>query len=311
MSKFRKIAVLLGGRSAEREVSLSSGNGVARALREEGFVVTQIDPQDSDLAAQLNAEKPDAVFNALHGRWGEDGCVQGLLELMRLPYTHSGVLASALAMHKARAKDVFRASGLPLAKSLVVDRREAAQKHLMKPPYVVKPVNEGSSVGVFIIRKGDNRPPEKLGAEDWALGNEMMVEEFIPGRELTVAVMGGGPSPARALGVTEIVTQLPFYDYEAKYAAGGSRHILPAKIPARVAKDAMALALKAHASLGCRGVSRADFRYDEKRSRLVLLEINTQPGMTPTSLVPEQAALHEMSYPALCRWIVEDASCDR
>jgi D-alanine-D-alanine ligase len=304
----KRVAVLLGGRSAEREVSLTSGRGCAKALREEGFDAVEIDPRESDLAAQINAAKPDVVFNALHGRWGEDGSVQGLLELLRIPYTHSGVLASALAMHKQRAKDVFRAAGLPLVKSIVADRRAAAAGHLMEPPYVVKPVNEGSSVGVFIIRKGDNRPPAALGSDQWTLSDEMMIEEFVPGRELTVAVMG-----TRALAVTEITTNLEFYDYEAKYAAGGSIHTLPAKIPATVAEEAMRLAERAHAALGCRGVSRTDFRYDDTagKHRLVVLEVNTQPGMTPTSLVPEQAALGGMSYRALCRWIVEDASCDR
>jgi len=304
----KRVAVLLGGRSAEREVSLTSGRGCAKALRDEGFEVVEIDPQTSDLAAQINEAGPDVVFNALHGRWGEDGSVQGLLELLRIPYTHSGVLASALAMHKQRAKDVFRAAGLPLVKSIVADRRAAAAGHLMDPPYVVKPVNEGSSVGVFIIRKGDNRPPAALGSDQWTLSDEMMVEEFVPGRELTVAVMG-----MRALAVTEITTNLEFYDYEAKYAAGGSIHTLPAKIPAAVAEEAMRLAERAHAALGCRGVSRTDFRYDDTagKHRLVVLEVNTQPGMTPTSLVPEQAALGGMSYRALCRWIVEDASCDR
>jgi D-alanine-D-alanine ligase len=301
------VAVLLGGRSAEREVSLSSGKGCASALREEGFDVVEIDPGDN-LAGQLLEAKPDAVFNALHGRWGEDGSVQGLLELLRIPYTHSGILASALAMHKQRTKDVYRAAGLPVVNSIVVDRREAAARHLMKPPYVVKPVNEGSSVGVFIIREGDNRPPEALGSDKWNLSNEMMVEEYVPGRELTVAVLGG-----KALGVTEITTNLEFYDYEAKYAAGGSTHVLPAKIPASVTEETLRLAERAHAALGCRGVSRTDLRYDDTTSkhRLVLLETNTQPGMTPTSLVPEQAAYTGMSYRKLCRWIVEDASCDR
>jgi len=307
MTAFNRVVVLLGGRSAEREVSLTSGRGCAAALRAEGFDVVEIDPDDS-LAAQLLETKPDAVFNALHGRWGEDGSVQGLLELLRIPYTHSGILASALAMHKQRAKDVFRAAGLPVVNSTVVDRREAAARHLMEPPYVVKPVNEGSSVGVFIIRKGDNRPPEALGSDKWNLSNEMMVEEYVPGRELTVAVMG-----TKALGVTEITTNLEFYDYEAKYAAGGSVHVLPAKIPDVVTRDALRLAEHAHAALGCRGVSRTDLRYDDTRGkgRLVLLETNTQPGMTPTSLVPEQAAYAGMSYQKLCRWIVEDASCDR
>lgn len=308
MTSFKRVAVLLGGLSAERDVSLSSGAGCAKALRDEGFDVVEIDPKTSDLAAQLNVAKPDAVFNALHGRWGEDGCVQGLLEIMRIPYTHSGVLASAIAMHKQRTKEVYAAAGLPVVKSLVVDRREAAAQHLMEPPYVVKPVNEGSSVGVFIIRKGDNRPPAELGREDWNLSSAMMVEEYVPGRELTVAVMGG-----KALGVTEITTGLEFYDYEAKYSEGGSRHILPAKIPDAVTQEAKRLAEAAHVALGCRGVSRTDIRFDDTgaKPRLVLLETNTQPGMTPTSLVPEQAAYAGMSYAKLCRWIVEDASCDR
>lgn len=304
----QRVAVLLGGRSAEREVSLSSGQGCARALRDEGFDVVEIDPKDGHIEALLLAAKPEVVFNALHGRWGEDGCVQGLLELMRIPYTHSGVLASALAMHKQRTKDVYRAAGLPVVNSIVVDRREASARHLMEPPYVVKPVNEGSSVGVFIIRKGDNRPPEALGREDWNLSDEMMVEEYVPGRELTVAVMAN-----KALGVTEITTKLEFYDYEAKYADGGSIHVLPAKIPDAVTREALSLAERAHAALGCRGVSRTDLRYDDTagKPRLILLETNTQPGMTPTSLVPEQAAYKGFSYRALCRWMVEDASCDR
>jgi D-alanine-D-alanine ligase len=307
MTAYRKIAVLMGGRSAEREVSQSSGRGVLKALREEGFEAVEIDPGHNP-GDQLYRAAPDAVFNALHGRFGEDGTVQGLLEMMRLPYTHSGVLASALAMHKERTKDVYRAAGLPVVKSIVVDRREAAAMHLMEPPYVVKPVNEGSSVGIFIIRKGDNRPPAALGSDTWTLSNEMMVEEFVPGRELTVSVMGDKP-----LCVTEITTQFEFYDYEAKYAAGGSRHILPADLPPKVTEEAMELARKAHQVLGCRGVTRTDFRYDDTGSkpRLILLETNTQPGMTPTSLVPEQAAHLGISYAKLCRWIVEDASCDR
>jgi D-alanine-D-alanine ligase len=304
---YHRIAVLMGGRSAEREVSLSSGKGVMAALKEEGFDAVGIDPGE-DLMGQLRDARPDAVFNALHGRFGEDGTVQGLLELMRIPYTHSGVLSSALAMHKERTKDVYRAAGLPVVKSIVADRREVANAHLMEPPYVIKPVNEGSSVGIYIIRKGDNRPPSELGSEKWNLSNEMMVEEFVPGRELTVSVIG-----ARALGVTEITTDLEFYDYEAKYAPGGSRHILPAVIPQKAAEEAMELAVAAHKALGCRGVTRTDFRYDDTgaKHRMILLETNTQPGMTPTSLVPEQAAHVGMSYAKLCRWIVEDASCDR
>jgi D-alanine-D-alanine ligase len=307
MSGFRRVAVLLGGRSAEREVSLVSGKGCAAALRGEGFDVIEIDAAE-DLPGQLAAAKPDAVFNALHGRWGEDGCVQGLLELMRIPYSHSGVTASALAMNKQLTKEIFRAAGIPVVKSIVADRKAASVAHLMEPPYVVKPVNEGSSVGVFIIRKGDNRPPAELGSETWALSDAMMIEEYVPGRELTVAVMGG-----KALAVTEIVAKTAFYDYEAKYAAGGSMHEIPAKVPAAVEAEAMRLAECAHAALGCRGVTRTDFRYDDTdgKQRLIALEINTQPGMTPTSLAPEQAAFRGISYGALCRWIVEDASCDR
>jgi D-alanine-D-alanine ligase len=307
MSRFERVAVLLGGRSAEREVSLSSGAGCAAALREEGFDVVEIDPRENP-ASQLLDAKVDCAFNALHGRWGEDGCIQGLLELLQIPYTHSGVLASSLAMHKQRTKDVYRAAGIPIVKSIVADRREAGREHLMEPPYVIKPVNEGSSVGVYIIRKGDNRPPSELSNPEWHLSDEMMVEEFVPGRELTVAVLGGN-----ALGVTEITTDLAFYDYEAKYTAGGSRHIVPADVPRPVAEEAMQLAVLAHDALGCRGVTRTDFRYDDtkEKHRLVALETNTQPGMTPTSLVPEQAAYAGMSYGQLCRWLVEDASCDR
>jgi D-alanine-D-alanine ligase len=304
---YHRIAVLMGGRSAEREVSLSSGRGVMKALKEEGFDPIEVDPGENP-GDQLFQARPDAVFNALHGRFGEDGTVQGLLEMMRIPYTHSGVLSSALAMHKERTKDVYRAAGLPVVKSIVADRRDVAGQHLMEPPYVVKPVNEGSSVGIYIIRKGDNRPPAELGSDTWTLSNEMMVEEFVPGRELTVSVMGD-----RALGVTEITTELEFYDYEAKYAPGGSRHILPAQVSQKTADEAMQLAIAAHQALGCRGVTRTDFRYDDTGAvpRMILLETNTQPGMTPTSLVPEQAAYIGMSYAKLCRWIVEDASCDR
>jgi D-alanine-D-alanine ligase len=307
VTAFKRIAVLMGGRSAEREVSLSSGRGVMKALAEEGFEPVSVDPGENP-GQQLWEAKPDAVFNALHGRFGEDGTVQGLLELMRLPYTHSGVLSSALAMHKERTKEVYRAAGLPVVKSIVADRREAGARHLMEPPYVVKPVNEGSSVGIFIVKVGANAPPAALTSDDWNISDEMMVEEFVPGRELTVAVMGDKP-----LGVTEITTELEFYDYEAKYAPGGSKHVLPADLPRSVSDEAMNLAVRAHKALGCRGVSRTDFRYDDTgaKSRLILLETNTQPGMTPTSLVPEQAAHIGISYAKLCRWMVEDASCDR
>ena len=312
MTAFKRVAVLLGGRSPEREVSLVSGRACAKALREEGFDVVEIDA-GRDLAQRLAEAKPDAAFNALHGRWGEDGCVQGLLELLEIPYTHSGVLASALAMHKERAKMAFRAAGLPVADSIVVDRHRAAESHQMAPPYVVKPVNQGSSVGVFIVREGDNRPPAALVSPDWSLGDEVMIEDYVPGRELTVAVMGAKDNGTRALAVTEIVSKTNFYDYDAKYAPGGSEHVVPARIPDAAWHEAMALAERAHAALGCRGVSRTDFRYDDTKgaNRLIVLEVNTQPGMTPTSLVPEQAAHKGMGFRALVRWILEDASCDR
>jgi D-alanine-D-alanine ligase len=307
----RKVAVLLGGPSAEREVSLSTGRECAAALRAAGYEVAEVDAgahPGPDLATRLAADRPDVAFNALHGRWGEDGCVQGLLEWLRLPYTHSGVLASALAMDKERAKGAFRAAGLPVVESLLAGRDEAAARHLMAPPYVVKPNNEGSSVGVYIVPEGANRPP--------ALGPEMpqtvMVEAYAAGRELTTTVLMD-----RALAVTDILTD-GWYDYEAKYAPGGSRHVVPAEVPPEVEAACLDYALRAHRALGCRGLTRTDFRWDEARWRregglggLVLLEINTQPGMTPTSLAPEQARAVGLSFPDLCRMLVEDASCDR
>ncbi len=263
-----------------------------------------------DIAKRLAELKTDVAFNALHGRWGEDGCIQGVLEVLEIPYTHSGVLASALAMDKERAKTVFEKAGIPVARSLVADRSEAAAKHLMEPPYVMKPVREGSSIGIFLVREGDNRPPEQLSDPKWNLDNEIMVEEFIPGRELTVAVMGD-----RALTVTEIIANVGvFYDYDSKYTDGGSTHKLPAEITDDVFEKAMTYALRAHEVLGCRGVSRTDFRFDENAEaggKLVVLETNTQPGMTPTSLVPEQAAHCGISFPELVHWMVEDASCLR
>ena len=292
----------MGGPSAEREVSLSTGRECAAALRGEGFQVVEVDPGPG-LALVLSDLKPDVVFNALHGRWGEDGCVQGLLEWMRLPYTHSGVLASALAMDKARAKAAYRAAGLPVVESLLAPAGEVRAAHVMDPPYVVKPNNEGSSVGVYIVHEAANGPP----ALDDTMPGTVMVERFAPGRELTATVVGD-----RALCVTDILTE-GWYDYDAKYTAGGSRHVLPADVPAEIAAACLDFALRAHRALGCRGVSRTDFRWDEARGLdgLILLETNTQPGMTPTSLVPEQAAHCGMSFGALCRWIVEDASCDR
>ena len=297
-----KVAVLMGGRSAERDVSLSSGRECAAALREAGFEVVELDA-GPDLSARLSQIKPDVCFNALHGRWGEDGCVQGMLEWMGMPYTHSGVLASALAMDKTRAKEAFRAAGLPVADSVVADRDEVMARHVMPPPYVAKPNNEGSSVGVYIVTKDANTPP-KFGPE---MPESVIVETYVPGRELTVAVLGD-----RALCVTEIVTA-GWYDYHAKYDEGGSRHVCPAEIPEEIAAACLAISVKAHNAVGCRGLSRCDFRWDDTRglAGLYLLEINTQPGMTPTSLAPEQAAVGGMSFPELCRWIVEDASCGR
>jgi D-alanine-D-alanine ligase len=297
----------MGGPSAEREVSLSTGRGSAEALRSEGYDVTEVDA-GPDLAARLAEARPDVVFNALHGRWGEDGCVQGLLEWLRIPYTHSGVLSSALAMDKTRTKDVYRAHGLPVAESVIRPRAEVEAAHVMAPPYVVKPNAEGSSVGVYLVPEGANGPPV-LGPE---MPDEVMVEAYVPGRELTVSVMGAGEGDPGALTVTDIVTE-GWYDYDAKYKPGGSHHVVPADIPGEIFDACMAHAERAHAALGCRGVSRTDFRWDEGRglSGLILLETNTQPGMTPTSLTPEQAAHRGISFGALCRWLVEDASCDR
>lgn len=304
----KHVAVLKGGWSSEREVSLVSGKGCADALKSRGYKVTEIDV-GRDVADQLLRVKPDVAFNALHGKWGEDGCVQGLLEILGIPYTHSGVLASSIAMHKERAKAVFRAAGLPLAESVVVSREIAAKGHVMEPPYVIKPVDQGSSVGVFIVRQGDNRPPVELASPDWNFGEELMVERYVAGREITCAVMG-----EEVFGVTEIIANTEFYDYQAKYAEGGSRHVVPAQIDPEIYAETQRLTLAAHKALGCRGVTRSDFRYDDTRSskgELILLEVNTQPGMTPTSLVPELAALAGYSYGELVSWMVEDASCDR
>jgi len=292
----------MGGPSAEREVSLASGRECAAALREAGFDVVEVDA-GPDLAAQLAEIDPDVAFNALHGRWGEDGCVQGMLEWMGVPYTHSGVLASALAMDKQRSKEVYKAAGLPVVESLICDRSEVSSRHVMSPPYVVKPNNEGSSVGVYLVNEAANSPP-KLSDE---MPQSVMVEAFAPGRELTTTVMGDRP-----LTVTDILTD-GWYDYDAKYKQGGSRHILPADVPVEIFEACLDYALRAHVELGCRGVSRTDFRWDEEKGLdgLILLETNTQPGMTPTSLVPEQAAHVGISFPELCAWMVEDASCNR
>jgi len=298
-----KVVVLMGGPSAEREVSLSSGHECANALRVSGCEVIEVDA-DRDLAARLTAIAPDVVFNALHGRWGEDGCVQGLLEWLRIPYTHSGVLASALAMDKQKTKAAYRIAGLPVMQSMLAPRDEVRARHVMPPPYVVKPNNEGSSVGVYIVHEAANSPPHL----DESMPAVVMVEQYAPGREMSVAVMGD-----RALTVTDIISTSGWYDYHAKYSEGGSRHVLPAELPARITSACLDYALSAHQVLGCRGLSRTDFRWDESRGLegLILLETNTQPGMTPTSLAPEQAAHLGISFPDLCRWLVEDASCDR
>ncbi len=298
----QKVAVLMGGMSAERDVSLSSGKECAAALRETGYEVVEIDA-GRDLAHQLEIAAPDVVFNALHGRWGEDGCVQGLLEWLRLPYTHSGVLASALAMDKHRSKDVYQAEGLPVVAHVLARADEVRARHVMAPPYVVKPNNEGSSVGIYIVREATDAPPQL--ADD--MPETVMVEAYAPGRELTTTVIGD-----RALGVTEIICE-SWYDYDAKYRPGGSRHVFPADIPTEIEIHCLDYALRAHEVLGCRGVSRTDFRWDDGRGLdgLIVLETNTQPGMTPTSLVPEQAAGLGMPFGALCAWMVEDASCDR
>ena len=303
----KEVAVLMGGSSAEREVSLVTGKACAAALAEAGYAVREIvverDPQK--LLAAL-APRPDVVFNALHGRWGEDGTIQGLLDLIELPYTHSGLLASALAMNKPMAKRLFALAGIPVADGKVVPREEVLAGDVMPRPYVVKPVAEGSSVGVHIVRRGDNSLPFDRAL--WPYGEEVLVERYVPGRELTVTVMGEKP-----LAVTELRPDEGFYDYTHKYTGGRTAHIIPAPVPERVRDDCLAYALSAHKALGCRGVSRADFRYDDTKGEpgeLVLLEINTQPGMTPLSLVPEQAAYLGVSFPALVSWMVENAQCD-
>lgn len=297
-----KVAVLMGGPSAEREVSLSSGQECAAALTGECYEVVEIDA-GADLVARLQAVQPDVVFNALHGRWGEDGCVQGILEWMGLPYSHSGVLASALAMDKERTKEIYRAAGLPVAESVLAGKAEVEAGHVLAPPYVVKPYNEGSSVGVYLVNEAANSPP-KLSDD---MPETVMVEAFVPGRELTTTVMGD-----RALAVTDILTD-GWYDYDAKYKEGGSRHVCPAELPEEITAACLDYALRAHDALGCRGVSRTDFRWDDSKwiDGLILLETNTQPGMTPTSLSPEQAQAVGVSFGQLCAWMVEDASCNR
>ncbi len=304
----KHVAVLMGGWSAEREVSLRSGKACADALEGEGYRVTRVDVA-RDVAEVLANLKPDAAFNVLHGTPGEDGTIQGVLELLGIPYTHSGVLSSALAMDKAQARTVMAAAGIPVAEGRVVSRAEAAKSHAMERPYVLKPVAEGSSVGVFIVTEEHAHPPQELTRPDWPHGEMLLAERYIPGLELTCAVMG-----EEALDVIEIEAATKFYDYEAKYAPGGSRHILPARIKPNIYQKARNLSLAAHRALGCRGISRADFRFDNRpdgSGELFCLEVNTQPGMTETSLVPELAAYRGMSFGGLVKWIVEDASLNR
>ena len=303
----RHVAVLMGGWSAEREVSLASGTACANALEGQGYRVTRIDV-DRDVARVLKDLKPDAALNVLHGRPGEDGTLQGVLEVIGVPYSHSGVLASSLAMKKDLAKVMLAAAGVPVPQGKVVSRFAAAKEHAMERPYVLKPIAEGSSVGVFIVTDAHEHPPQELYRDDWAFGDAILCETFIPGKELTCAVMGD-----KALGVIDVVPTTGFYDYEAKYAPGGSKHILPAQIPADVYEETRRLTLAAHRALGCRGVSRADFRFDDTRgvAGLVCLEVNTQPGMTETSLVPELAAYAGIPFGELVQWMVEDASLNR
>ncbi|MGH6946114.1 MAG: D-alanine--D-alanine ligase [Kiloniellales bacterium] len=303
----KTVAVLMGGRSSEREVSFSSGRECAKALREAGYQVREVDVghEVGALIAALEP-KPDVVFNALHGRWGEDGTIQGLLELLDLRYTHSGVMASAVAMDKVMTKHLVAVEGIASPEGEIVARAELLTREVMTRPYVIKPNNEGSSVGVRIVLDGDNSPP--ITADDWRDCETLLVERYIPGRELTVGVMG-----ERALTVTELAPTQGFYDYAAKYTEGRTKHTVPAPVPGAIFEEAMSAAVAAHRVLGCRGVTRSDFRYDDQGAppgRLYFLEINTQPGMTPLSLVPEQAKHVGIGFPELCSWMVENAACD-
>jgi D-alanine-D-alanine ligase len=305
----KHVAVLMGGFSSERPVSLSSGAACADALETEGYRVTRIDV-DRNVASVLADLRPDVAFNALHGPFGEDGTIQGILEYLEIPYTHSGVLASALAMDKAQAKHVASAAGIPVAEARIMDRHDFGTKHPMKPPYVVKPVREGSSFGVVIVKEDQSHPPQVITSSEWLYGDRVMVERYVYGRELTCGVMG-----ETALGVTEIIPQgHSFYDYDSKYVKGGSKHVIPADILPNIYQKIQTLAVKAHQAIGCRGVSRSDFRFDDRFSEdgeLIWLEVNTQPGMTPTSLVPEMAAHAGHTFGEFLRWMVEDASCLR
>lgn len=307
ITRGKRIAVLLGGFSSEREISLVSGAAVAKALSARGHEVIPIDV-GPNVAFSLSEAQPEVAFNALHGRFGEDGCIQGMLEMMGLPYTHSGVLSSALAMDKPSALSLFRDAGIRVPQGRVARREEVLAGAVMEPPYVVKPINEGSSVGVVIVRDKDNNP---FAAGEWHYGDsKVLVEQYVPGRELAAAVMNG-----KALGVVEIkVAGNGFYDYDAKYRPGGSVHEMPARISAGAYDACMQVAETAHRVLGCRGVTRVDLRYDQAAGEidgLHLLEINTQPGMTPTSLVPEIAAHRGISFGELVEWMVEDAGCRR
>jgi D-alanine-D-alanine ligase len=303
----KHVAVLMGGWSAEREVSLRSGAACAAAAESAGYRVTRVDVA-RDIATVLQDLKPDVALNVLHGRPGEDGTLQGVLEVIGIPYTHSGVLASSLAMQKDLAKIMLKAGGVPVPEGMTVSRFTAGKQHVLPRPYVIKPIAEGSSVGVFIVTATHEHPPQELFREDWSFGEMVLCEQYIPGKELTCAVIGD-----RALGVIEIVPKVRFYDYEAKYAPGGSEHVLPAKIPSDVYEDLQRLTLAAHRALGCRGVTRADFRWDDSAgiAGLSCLEVNTQPGMTETSLVPELAAHAGISFEALVAWMIEDASLAR
>jgi D-alanine-D-alanine ligase len=306
--KRKHVAVLLGGWSSEREVSLRSGNACADALERRGFRVTRIDVA-RDVATVLDQLRPDAALMMLHGHPGEDGTIQGVLETLAIPYTHSGVLASALAMQKDLAKTVMKTAGVPVAEGLTLSRAEIARGHVMEPPYVIKPVADGSSVGVYIITEQHQHPPQELFRDDWAYGDKLLVEKYVAGKELTCAVVKGEPTD-----VIEIVQTNKFYDYEAKYSPGASKHVLPASLLPFVYQEVRRLTLAAHVALGCRGVSRADFRFDDRiegTGGLVCLEVNTQPGMTETSLVPELAAHAGITFDELVQWMVEDASLNR
>ncbi|WLT07872.1 D-alanine--D-alanine ligase [Bartonella apihabitans] len=303
----KHVAVLMGGFSSERPISLSSGAACAEAIENLGYKVTKVDV-GRDVASRLAELKPDIAFNALHGIFGEDGRIQGILEFLQIPYTHSGVLASALAMDKGRAKIVAAANGVTVAPSRVMNRFEIGKKHPIEPPYVIKPVYEGSSFGVVIVKAGQNTPPSEITGSSWHYGDDVIVEKYVAGRELTCTVLGG-----EALEVCEIVPdkEFQFYDFQSKYKPGGSKHVCPAPLSPNIYQNVQRMSVAAHQALGCRGVSRSDFRFDEEKGELVWLEINTQPGMTPTSLVPDMAKVAGRSFGDLVKWMLEDASCMR